>query len=469
MSTLANEETDVGVYNPAIEHLSRERVLELQWRKLAFQLDHLFANNPFYAERFRAAGVKSGDITSLQAFTEAIPFCDKQDLLADQLAHPPYGLRLGVREDQVAMPFLTSGTSGIGQEAYGHTWSDALLAGTKYLEGPLWWAGLRKGDRIFAMAPVATLAFGLMVQETLRLAGYQPFQTFVMDSAAKLQMMQRFPPAAIVATPAHLARLSSVAREMGIAPRDAFPTLKGLFVAGQAYPAELGPRLEELWGTKLYETYGSSQGNGHMAATCELGAVRPDGGRGALHIYEHRVLLEVIDPDTGEHVAPGEEGMAVITTFEIEGSPLVRFRTNDRARYLGHECSCGRPWAMIEAGSIGRYDDMVKVRGMNIWPQVVDDVVFAGGLVDEYVATISVDDGGLEQIDLTYALLDSTAAQMSEDARRDLAAGLVKQLKAKTNVTFKVREVARTDLPVFEFKAVRWHDRRTSDLAKKVW
>jgi phenylacetate-CoA ligase len=452
------------MYNPAIEGLTRDKLLDLQLRKLRYQLDYLYASNPFYRDRLKAAKVHPDDVKSVDAFRQLVPTSEKQDFLADQRACPPYGTRLGVGEDQVVMSFLTSGTSGVGQEAYGHTWSDALLAGSQHLEAPLWWCGLHKGDRVYSLTPVATLAFGLIVQESMRLAGYQPVQAFVMDSPTKLDLMRRFPPAALIATPAHFARLTTIARDLGIDPKIDFAGLKGLLTAGQSYPVELAQRMEEVWGARLYETYGSSQGNGHMAATCERGAVTADGTRGGMHIYDHHYLFEVIDPDSGEHVEPGEEGMAVLTTLDLEASPVLRFLTYDKVRYLGEGCPCGRPWAMIEAGTMARYDDMVKVRGMNIWPQLVDDVVFGHDEIDEYTADITVDDNSLEQIDLRYALRPSVS--LAGDA---LTAVLTAELKAKTNVTFRVAEVPRSQLPVFEFKAVRWNDRRQADLQKKVW
>jgi phenylacetate-CoA ligase len=461
--------TTTRMFNPAIEQLDRERLLDLQWQKLAYQLDYLHRTNPFYREAMEEAGAKPPDITSIEAFRERVPFCDKPALLEDQNRRPPYGDRLGADPLDVRMLYMTSGTSGVGQEVYGHTWADALGSGTKCLEGPFWWMGLTKGDRVFIMVPIASLAFGLMSVETARLGGYVTFPAFNLDSGAKLAAMKRFSVSTIMATPTHVARLTTVARELGIDPQADFPDLKGIFVAGQAYPVELAQRLEEVWGTKLYETYGSSQGNGFTASTCEHGAVRADGERGAMHVFEHRAILEVLDPDTWAPVAPGEEGMAVITNLDVEGSPLLRFRTNDKVRYLGHDCPCGRPWSMIEAGTISRYDDMLKIRGMNIWPSVVDDTVLGRDEVDEYLAEVYVDDANNEQVNLTFALSETAAAAMAPEARERLRAELVDELKRKTNVTFQLREVPRAELPVFEFKAIRWRDARQQDLVKKVW
>jgi phenylacetate-CoA ligase len=455
------------IYNPAIENLDRRDMLALQWTLLQRQLRRLWHENPFYRRRLEGAGVDPERITSLRAFRELVPMCTKRDLLADQTEHPPFGTRLGVPEGEVVQVFLTSGTSGVGQEVYGHTWRDAVAGGTALVEAPFFPAGWLPGDRIFAMTPVATLAFGLCAQEAFRLAGYQPFQVFVQDSVAKLRLMERFPVNGMLLTPAHLARLTTICQEQGNEPRTAYPALKSIVVAGQSYPAEIVERFEDVWGVKVHDLYGSTQGNGSVAASCEYGALH-EGRRMGMHLLEHRNLLEVIDPDTGEPVAPGEEGLGVITNLGVEGSPLLRFRTDDKMRYLGEgTCPCGRATATIEAGTLSRYDDMMKVRGMNIWPQAIDDVVFAESAVDEYLGRVYVDEGDLEQIEIRYATKPGVA--LSDEERAALRTRLTDGLKARVNVTCRLVDVPRSDLPVFEFKAVRWTDTRLTDLQKKVW
>lgn len=465
MSTASDTDVSKQMYAPAIESLSGEGLQGLQWRKLQRQLERLYHTNPYYSRRLKQHGVQPDEITSLQAFRERIPLCGKRDLLADQEEHPPFGSRLGVSQDRVVQIFLTSGTSGVGQEVYGHTWRDALAGGTGLIEAPFYWAGWRPGDRIYSMTPVATLAFGLCAMEAFRLAGYQPIQAFLQDSPTKLAFMRRFPPHGMLLTPAHLARLTTVCKEQGTDPRDAYPGLQSIVIAGQSWPLELVQGAEETWGARVFDLYGSTQGNGSIAANCEYGAVR-EGQRMAMHVLEHRNLLEILNPDTWEPVEPGEEGMGVITNLGVEGSPLLRFRTDDKIRYLGvGHCPCGRATALVEAGTLSRYDDMMKVRGMNVWPQAVDDVMFGHEVIDEYVGRVYVDEGDLEQIEIRYALTSGANA----DERARLKDRLVRELKERINVTCRLEEVPRSELPVFDFKAVRWTDTRQADLQKKVW
>src|SRR5690606_26256010 len=150
---------------------------------------------------------------------------------------------------------------------------------------------------------------------------------------------------------------------------------------------------QDFWGFTLHEGYGSTQGAGFICSTTERGVVGKDGGRGAMQCFDWHVIVEVIDPETGAHVEPGEFGEVVLTNLDIEGSPVVRFRTGDRVRLLpAGSAGNGRSWTCIESGTIGRYDDMMKIRGNNVWPSAVDIAVFAQPEVAEYVGRVFVDD-----------------------------------------------------------------------------
>ncbi|MGH8008570.1 MAG: phenylacetate--CoA ligase family protein [Candidatus Binatia bacterium] len=457
-------ESVVSHYNPVIERMSHAELRRLQFHKLQYQLEFLYHRNPFYRAFYERHNLKPEDIRTWEDFRTKVPTLTKKDFLADAAACPPYGQRLGVEEEEVAMTYLTSGTSGVGQEVYGHTLGDVVAIGASGAE-LFHWAGLRPGDRVFHMTPIALLAFGLVSIEGYRTAGLNPFYAFQYPSEEKLRLMRRFPPQAIFCTPTHLCRLATIAREMNIDPRQDFPTLKTLLVAGQDYPTEVGLQLEEVWGTRLSEAYGSSQGI-FMAATCEQGAF-PNGHPGGMHILEHRCILEIVDPETRQPVKSGEMGVGIVTNLDMRGSALVRFETGDRMRYLGPgECPCGRAFPLIACGSISRHDDMLKIRGMNIWPSAVDAVLFHYSEIGEYVARVYVA-GGLEEVEIETGFKEHPTCPQEE--RERILVAIRRELKEKTNVTMQVKEVPLKELPVFEFKAVRWTDTRRSDLAKKAW
>ena len=198
--------------------------------------------------------------------------------------------------------------------------------------------------------------------------------------------------------PSALNGLTQLIEQQGTTPRDMFPQLRSMVMSGEAWPVDFIERMEEAWGAPIFEGYGASQTYGcFIMSNCELGAVH-DGQRGALHWYEWAAVLEVLDPDTLEPVGPGETGELVVTHFEKEASPLIRFRTRDKVTYHPWtDCSCGRQLDFLQAGTIGRWDDMVKVKGENVFPPEVDEIVFARPEIGEYQARVFIGGKGRDE------------------------------------------------------------------------
>lgn len=450
--------------NPMIERMSRKELEDLQLQKLRRQLGYVYRSNTFYRKRLDAAGVKPEDIHSLDDFSERVPFVSKDDFVRDQEEHPPYGERLGVARDKVSQVHLTSGTSGLGQEVYGRTRADVELMGTGWMHN-FQWSGVVKGDVAVNMIPIGTYAAGWSIMQGFFKMGLTSFHLHGMDGPRKLQLMERFKPQYIWATPPYLTRLTVLARESGIDPRRAFDTLKSITVATEAFPVSWAQEMEEVWGTRLHEMYGSTQGDGLVAATCERGAI-PAGERGSLHVIEQHFLVEVLDPADGRHVRSGDEGELILTGLDAEASPVIRFRTRDRVRFLGYDtCDCGRPFNIWESGTITRYDDMLKIRGMNVWPSAVDAVVFGHKEVDEYVGLLTIDTAGREQA-LIQLALKPEAAGLAPSDRQGLLASIGEGIKTATGVSMEIREAPRAELPTFEFKSRRWSDQRQQGLAR---
>jgi phenylacetate-CoA ligase len=194
--------------------------------------------------------------------------------------------------------------------------------------------------------------------------------------------------------------------------------------------------------------------------------VRDDGKPGHLHVFEWENYVEVVNPETHEHVAPGEEGEIVLTNLSVLGSPVVRFATGDKVRFLPPgSCGCGRAWHCIEAGGISRYDDMMKIRGNNVWPAAVDAVVFSHPEVAEYAGRVYVDEHGRTEIELRYAIKPGTAP--GDAACAALTQAMTTELKDCTNVHMRLAVVPRSELPTFEYKARRWTDERRQGYAQQ--
>lgn len=448
------------------ERMSRADLEALQLAKIQRLVNRAWNTNAFYRRKWEAAGVRPEQIRTLADFRERIPVCTKDDFLVDQREHPPFGERLGIAREQVALVSMTGGTSGQGQEIYGRSQHDIAMQGfLHYL--PWYLSGLRPGDLALNCVPQGGLTTGGWGPgEGLRMAGATAFHAGgVMSTDAKIDLLARIGALHFIyASTNYLHTLTEAFRRRGIVPREMLPMMRSLYIAAEGYPLEWGRRIEEEWGCRLHEGYGSTQGAGFVCGTCERGVVRPDRERGLMHIFEWLNHAEIISPDSGQPVAEGEEGEIILTNLDIEGSPVIRFSTRDRARWFpASACGCGRPWHCIEAGSIGRYDDMMKVRGNNIWPLTIDTIVFAEASVAEYVGRVFVDVEGRTEVEIRLALRD--AGSISDPDRAALLSRLRETIKTRTNVQMRLVEVPLSELPVFTYKARRWTDERRAGYA----
>ncbi|TAK87161.1 MAG: phenylacetate--CoA ligase family protein [Betaproteobacteria bacterium] len=450
-----------------MERARREDFLAFQFARLKRQLERVYAGNEFYRAKWKAARVAPGDIRSMDDFSKRIPLVTKTDFLADQQERPPFGSRLGVPREQVVLVTTTGGTSGIGQEIYGRTAADmAVHSHLHYL--PYHMAGLRRGDIVFNCAPAGGMTSGGWgPSDGFRQGGATAFHAGgVISTDAKIDMMCRIGAVNFIyASTNYLHTLTEAFRRRAIAPKERFPTMRALYIAAEGYPPAWALEIEAFWGCRLHEGYGSTQATGFAYTSCPSTPRKAD-ARSMLHALEWLNLTEVLNPDTGEPVKPGEEGEIILTNLAIHGSPCIRFSTRDKARWFPHDaCGCGRPWDLVEAGSIGRYDDMMKIRGNNVWPVTVDTAVFSHPEVAEYAGRVYVDDQGRTEVLVRLAFKAAFAAAPGA-AKADCLRRIAESVKQRTNVAMTVVEVPRAELPTFDYKARRWKDERQSGYAK---
>jgi phenylacetate-CoA ligase len=442
--------------------LSRAELEAIQLGKLRRQLARLNATSPYYRRRLESAGIEAESLASLDTFRARFPLSTKADFLADQNEHPPFGLRLGIPREQVALVNMTGGTSGQGQEIYGRSQRDVHVQGY-YHALPWFLAGLRPGDVAINCVPAGGLTTGGWGPgEGLRIIGATAFHVGgTLSTDAKIDLMLRLGGIHFIyASTNYLHTLTEALMRRGLEPKRAFPMLRTLFIAAEGYPLEWAERIEALWGCRLQEGYGSTQCAGFGASTCAEGVFGSAGGRGLMHMFEWETLFEVVDPNTLEPVRSGETGELVVTNLSIEGSPVVRFRTGDSARFIAHQdTASGRAWNAIECGTIGRFDDMLKIRGNNIWPSAVDAAVFSFGEVAEYAGRVYTSEDGKTEIEVRVAFTE-TAARLDASDRARLVEAVRTIIKERTNVWMTVTICARDELPEFNYKARRWKDER---------
>lgn len=445
--------------------MPREQLLELQMRKLRYQIDYVVEHSSFYRDLYSEAGIVADEIRTREDLVR-LPTIDKEMLVQDQKAAPPYGTRCCVPSDKVAHVYVTGGTSGLGQEIYANTKVDLEWMGAGWL-GWFYRAGLRKGDVVMQTLPISTTEGPLSLFQGFRKAGINAFHVAPYDTKTKIEKyMLPFAPKALCAVPAYLTHLTVVCSEMGIDPKTDFPKLDTILTFAEPFTLDWAAQIEETWGAQVHEMYGSSQTACFGSGTCENGVLYK-GERGLMHFDELATLIEVVDPETGEQVAPGETGEAVVTNLNREGTVLVRFRSGDRVRYMSYEsCDCGRTHDGFEAGTIARYDDMMKIKGVNVWPEAVDAVVFGFEDIEEYHGRVWVDDRGKEQVTVRVEFRDG---DVDADAAKKTMTALAATLREKTSVRMDVEQAEHGSLERFIMKVRRWDDDRREGLERVTW
>ncbi len=411
-----------------------------QLEKLTALLPELLQSNSFYSARLRAAGVSS-TVPSVEEFVSRLPFTYKQEIVGDQLRNPPYGTNLTYPLDRYTRLSQTSGTTGQPLR-----WLDTAESWGWMLDN---WirvfraAEVSASDRIFVAFSFAPfLGFWTGFEAGLRM-GCLCIPGGGLSSAARLRMIQENGATVLCSTPTYAIRLAEVAAEGNLDL--ARIKVKTLIVAGE--PGGSIPsartRLESLWkGARVVDHHGMTE-SGPVTYSCPS-------RRDVLHVIESGFIAEVVHPKTGDAAAAGEVGELVLTNLGRWGSPLLRYRTGDLVcASLKQPCECGSYELALEGGIRGRTDDVVVIRGVNLYPSAVEDVVRACEGVLEYRVEIqnrtSLPELKLE-VEVSPECADPTA--------------LVKQLESSLRTTFALRIpvllVAKGSLPRFDMKSKRW-------------
>lgn len=400
----------------------------------------LIPDNRYYAPRLAAAGLDRG-VDSLASFRARMPFTTKDELVADQARHPPFGSGLTYPLARYVRFHQTSGTSGAPlcwldtEESWSwmlDTWVQVFAA-----------AGIEAQDRVFfpfSFGPF--LGFWTAFDAALR-RGCLALPGGGLDSRGRLRVIFDSGATAICATPTYAIRLAEVAAQEGFDLGAS--QVRRIVVAGEPGGSVEATRMriERAWpGAQVFDHHGMT----------EVGPVtvpNPD-HPGVLHVRESAYLAEVIDPEDGTPVAPGSVGELVLTTLGRLGSPLLRYRTGDLVRRsAATPAGLGRAEVAFEGGILARRDDMVVVRGVNLYPSAVEAVVRAEPAVAEYRVTLD-----------TGAVLSEVRVEIEAAPTHDDPPALCRQLEASLRTAFRLRipvsSVAAGSLPRFEMKAKRW-------------
>ena len=405
----------------------RRRAIRGAHEKLRALLAAIIPANRFQTQRFAGAGI-TPDIASLEEFSARVPFTTKADLVADQTANPPYGSNFTFPLERYTHFCQTSGTTALPlvilDTAESWEW---MLGNWARIYGA---GSLRAGDRIyFAFSFGPFLGFWTAFEAAAR-CGFLCIPGGGLGSAARLRALIQHEANVLCCTPTYALHLAEVAAREGLDL--ATSKVRKIFVAGESGGSVPGvrERIAAAWnGAAVFDHYGMT----------EVGPVafQNVGEDGVLHILEDSYFAEIVDPQTGAAAPAGEVGELVLTTLGREACPLFRYRTGDLVKRIADA-----PGFALAGGIIGRVDDMVLVRGVNIYPSAVDAVVRGIPEIAEYRVTVTSRDT-LAEIALEIECAEESAVPALESA-----------LTSAFSLRIPVRRVA--SLPRYELKAKRW-------------
>ncbi|MDP6209588.1 MAG: AMP-binding protein [SAR324 cluster bacterium] len=425
-------------FEESVETLPRKALETLQIEKLCSMLEQIYGRNRFYTDKFNAAGIHPDSIQTLDDL-KRLPLTSKSELVQAQSDALPFGSNTTFKESAYSRFHQTSGTTGTplrvldtpeSWDWWGRCWG-YVLAG----------AGLTENDRLFV-----PFSFGPFIGFWAAVEGSQNINAMMIpgggrDSLQRLHLMKELGATAMCCTPTYALRLAEVAQESSFDLSEI--PLRTLIHAGEpgANVPATKVRIESVWNAKCYDHAGASEIGAH-SFECEI---QPNG----THVTESEFIVEVLNPETLEPVPAGEQGELIITNLGRIGYPVIRYRSGDLVVLNQQKCTCGRSFARFEGGVIGRADDMVVVRGVNIFPSAVENLVRQCESVEEFRITVTTD---REMGNLAIELELSKNAN-PESARKTVDQTIQNGLSLRPEITL----VPSGSLPRFEMKAKRFH------------
>ena len=428
---------EITYFDREIETASRQELERHQTKRLQRVLREVLATNPFYGKKLREAGLTDARDLASMGNVAQLPFTRKPELVEDQMAHPPFGSNLTYPLDQYIRLHQTSGTMGRPMR-----WLDTR-------ESWDWWArcwatvyhaaGLGPSDRVFY-----AFSFGPFIGFWSAWAGSEELGMLTIsggaqDSRQRLLNLMELGATALCCTPSYALHLAEVATRERIRLHDS--SIRCIIVAGEPGGSIPGTRarIEQAWGARLFDHTGATEVGAH-GFTCVT--------QSGVHLNEGEFLVEVIDPQTLE---PADAGELVLTNLGRVGSPVIRYRTGDQVRLNRAVCDCGRTFVRMEGGILGRLDQMLIVRGVNIFPSAIEAIVRSYPQVQEFAVEV-YKAGEMDQLEIKVEVIDENPQAVVETLVRDA----VHRLGLRVGVT----QVPVNSLPRFELKARRVTDRR---------
>jgi phenylacetate-CoA ligase len=428
-------------WEPDNECMHREELEQLQLERLQATLNRVYGRVPFYRKKFDELGVAPEDVASL-ADLARLPFTTKADLHDNY----PYGL-FAVPMREVVRIHASSGTTGT-PTVVGYTRND-IRTWSNLVARVITMGGVTKDDVIQIAFGYGLFTGGFGLHYGAERIGASVIPASSGNTARQIKIMQDFKTTALVSTPSYALLIGETLREMGI-PLSALSLKWGLFGA-EPWSDAMRQEIEERLGIVATDNYGLSEviGPGVSGECLE---------RKGLHINEDHFIVEVVDPETLEPVPPGEIGELVLTTLSKEAFPMIRYRTRDLTRLLSGECPCGRTGRRMSR-VFGRSDDMLIIRGVNVFPSQVETVLFEIEGTEPHYQIVMDRKGAMDEATVLVEVSESIFFDQMR-RQKEMIERIQKRLAQDLGVTFEVKLVGKKALERFEGKAKRVVDNR---------
>jgi len=432
------------IYNEEFETLPREALEALQLKRLQQVVQRVYHTVGFYKRTFDAAGATPDDIRTISDL-QRLPFTTKQDLRDNY----PFGL-FAVPMSSVVRLHASSGTTGRSTVVgYTHrdieTWSE--LVARCFVA-----AGLTKNDIIHNAYGYGLFTGGLGAHYGAEKLGASVIPMSGGNTKRQLMILQDFGPTAICCTPSYALNLAEQGRAMGVDMR-ALKLRVGIFGA-EPWSDKMRDEIESVMDIMALNIYGLSEIMGPgVAMECQE-------GREGMHVFEDHFLVETIDPDTGKVLPPGETGEIVFTTLTKEAFPLIRYRTRDISRLITAPCRCGRTHFRMDRVE-GRSDDMLIIRGVNVFPSQIEAVLVGIQGVEPHYQLIVDREGTLDTLEVQVEVSDALFSNADEvRVLQKIERRISKDLKDFLGITAKIKLVEPKSIQRSEGKASRVIDKR---------
>jgi len=427
-------------YQPELETMPVSQIKALQSERLAKQVAHVYANVPYYKNMMDEKGLTPNDIKSVNDLHK-LPFTYKKDLRDTY----PYGL-FAVPMREVVRLHASSGTTG-KQIVVGYTKED-LAIWDEIAARQLVAVGADETDFVHVSYGYGLFTGGLGLHGGSQRLGATTIPVSSGNTARQIAILQDFGSTVLCCTPSYAAFLGETLHEMGLSPDDIH--LKAGIFGAEAWTEEMRHDIEQSLGIKAYDVYGLTEIMG-PGVSYECSA------QTGMHVNEDHFIVEVIDPDTGEVLPEGTQGELVFSCITKRAFPLLRYRTRDIGVITREPCPCGRTFIKMSKPR-GRTDDMLIIRGVNVFPSQIESVLMEHGYPSHYQIIVN----RVNNTDTLDVNVEMPAEQFSDTVRsvEGKEKELTDALKSLLGIAAKVHLVAHKTIVRSEGKAVRVVDKR---------